>query len=380
MDLMDYLKMMVERDASDLFLTTGAPPTLKIQGDYLAVQDKLFTQGEVKEIAYKIMKEEKWREFERLHEMNLALSVSGVGRFRVNVFLQRDEVAVVIRAIKMKIPFPDELRMPDVLKSIVMKKSGLVLFVGATGTGKSTSLASLIQYRSKRLRGHIITVEDPIEFLHHHAKAMINQREIGVDTDSYANALVNAMRQAPDVILVGEVRDRSTMEHVMTFAETGHLCLTTLHAYNASQAIERLINFFPEDRHRQLLLDLSMNLAAIVSQRLVKMRDGDRCAAFEILLASPLICDLIKRGQIDTLREVMQKSETTGMQLFDTALFRLYEEGRITEEEALLNSDSPNNLRLRIKLSRGGGGNSGELSLKDEVAKSPMLRRPKNEA
>lgn len=375
MELIDYLKTMLKENASDLYLTTGAPPMIKVHGDHLPVNDIKFERGDVKKIAYAMMDEDKQRLFEKNWEMNMALSIEDVGRFRVNIFLQRNEVGIVIRAIQMDIPHPEDLSLPDILKEIVMKKSGLILFVGATGTGKSTSLASLIQYRNERATGHIITIEDPIEFLHQHIKSVVNQREIGVDTMSYSDALENAMRQAPDVILEGEVRDRKAMEYAMTFAETGHLCLTTLHAHNSSQAIDRIINFFPQERHKQLLLDLSLNLTAVVSQRLIKTEGGKkRMAAFEILLNTPLVADMIKRGEVESLREVMQKSESLGMQTFDTAIYNLYNEGKIDQEEALRNADSPNNLRIKINLAKGVVADGEGLSIQEEKEEFQLLR------
>lgn len=375
MDLIDYLKIMTEKDGSDLYLSTGARPIVKVHGDFITIDEREFVRGDIKHIACAIMDAEKQKAFERDWEMNLSLSVTDIGRYRVNIFIQRNEVSMVVRRIKQAIPDPENLGLPDILKTLIMKKNGLILFVGATGTGKSTSLASLIRYRSEKAKGHILTVEDPIEFLHQHAESIVNQREIGVDTSSYQHALENAMRQAPDVILVGEIRERTTMEYAMTFAETGHLCLSTLHAHNASQAIDRIINFFPQDHHQRLLLDLSLNLVAIISQRLVVTHDQQRIAAFEVLLATPLVTELIKRGQIDSIRETMNKSEIVGMQTFDTALFHLYKQNHITAEEALRNADSPNNLRLRINLATGISDQSLEkYSLQKEEDKPDVLR------
>jgi twitching motility protein PilU len=350
MDFMDLLKMIVDRDGSDLYLSTGAPPSMKIHGKLTAVSDHRYGQGEVKAVAYAIMDADQIREFESKPEMNLAISESNIGRFRVNIFKQRSEVAMVIRTIKTEIPHFTSLGLPDILAKLVMQKRGLILFVGGTGSGKSTSLASLVDYRNTHTAGHIITIEDPVEFVHQHKKSIVNQREVGLDTDSYEDALKNTLRQAPDVILIGEIRSRETMEHAIAFAETGHLCLSTLHANNANQALDRIINFFPEDRHKQLFLDLSLNMRGIISQRLIPTVDNKRAAAIEILLGTPRVCDLIKNGKVDEIKEVMTKSETQGMQTFDSALFKLYNEGEITLEEALSNADSRNNLRLRIQL------------------------------
>jgi twitching motility protein PilU len=294
-------------------------------------------------------------QFEEELEMNLAYSIPNVGRFRVNIFRQRNEVSIVARNIKMDIPRFEDLGLPEVLKDVIMAKRGLVLFVGATGSGKSTSLASLIDYRNTNSSGHIITVEDPVEFVHRHKKCIINQREVGVDTRNWHNALKNTLRQAPDVILIGEIRDRETMEHCLAFAETGHLAISTLHANNANQALDRIINFFPEERRPQLLMDLSSNIRAIVSQRLIPTVDGKRVAAVEVLLGTPTIAELILRGEFENIKEVMQKSENLGMQTFDGALYYLHKQGKINLEEGLRNADSANNLRLRVKLDEKDG-------------------------
>jgi twitching motility protein PilU len=287
--------------------------------------------------------------------MNLATSIPGFGRFRVNIFVQRNEVAIVARNIVADIPNWEDLGLPPILTDVVMRKRGLMLFVGATGSGKSTSLAALIDYRNSNSSGHIVTIEDPVEYVHSHKQSIINQREVGVDTRSWHNALKNTLRQAPDVILIGEIRDRETMEHAIAFAETGHLCISTLHANNANQALDRIINFFPEERRHQLLMDLSLNLQAIVSQRLIPTLEGKRCAAIEVLLGTPMVADLILRGEVDGIKEVMQKSENVGMKTFDTALFELFEAGMISEDDALRNADSPNNVRLKIKFAREEG-------------------------
>ncbi|VAW76968.1 Type IV pilus assembly ATPase component PilU [hydrothermal vent metagenome] len=353
MEFKDYLKIMVMKEASDLYLTTGAPPSAKVNGDIKPLENATIPAGVVKDIAYDMMDEDQIADFKKRPEMNLALSEPGIGRFRVNIFKQRNQVSMVIRHIKTEIPDMHALGLPPVLSKIIMSKRGLVLFVGATGSGKSTSLASLIDFRNTNSAGHIITIEDPIEFVHMHKKSIVNQREVGVDTESYEDALKNTLRQAPDVILIGEIRDRETMEHAIAFAETGHLCISTLHANNANQAMDRIINFFPEERHNQLLLDLSLNLRSFISQRLIPTVDGKRAGAFEIMIGTPLICDMVKRGDVSSIKEVMEKSENLGMITFDMALFRLYEQGKISEEEALKNADSANNLRLKISLADG---------------------------
>jgi len=353
MGFKDLLVMLIEKEGSDLFLTTGAPPNIKAHGKLMRVGDKDLPPGAVKQIAYQIMNEQQIADFEKNPEMNLAIQEKGVGRFRVNIFQQRGELGIVARHIKTEIPSADSLGLPQILKQLVMQKRGIILFVGGTGSGKSTSLASLIDHRNKNAGGHIITIEDPVEFIHRHQKSLVNQREIGMDTHSYEEALKNTLRQAPDVILIGEIRTRETMEHAMAFAETGHLCLSTLHANNANQALDRIINFFPEDRHKQLLLDLSLNLQGFISQRLIPTPDGKRCAAVEVLIGTPRVCDLIRQGKVDELKEVMEKSEQQGMKTFDAALFDLYKNGTISYEEALKNADSKNNLRLRIQLSEG---------------------------
>ncbi|MBK8131538.1 MAG: PilT/PilU family type 4a pilus ATPase [Gammaproteobacteria bacterium] len=350
MELQHYLKVIVEQDGSDLYFSTGAPPSMKVQGKLTPIATAPLAPGAVRALANALMDAEQKAEFERRPELNLAISESGIGRFRVNIFKQRGEVAMVIRTIKTEIPDYRSLGVPEILPKLVMQKRGLVLFVGGTGSGKSTSLASLIDFRNTNSAGHIITIEDPVEFVHRHKRSIVNQREVGIDTDSYEDALQNTLRQAPDVILIGEIRSRETMEHALAFAETGHLCLSTLHANNANQALDRIINFFPEDRHKQLFLDLSLNLRGIVSQRLIPTVDGKRAAAIEILLGTPRVCDLIKSGKVDEIKEVMEKSETQGMRTFDSALYQLYKDGKISLQEALQNADSVNNLRLKIQL------------------------------
>ena len=360
MEFKDLLKVMTAKEGSDLFMTTGAPPSMKAFGKLVPMTDKALPPGATRKIAYSIMDEEQIADFEKNLEMNLALVEEGVGRFRVNIFRQQNEIGIVARNIKTVIPQYQDLGLPDTLTNLVMNKNGLVLFVGGTGSGKSTSLASLIDYRNSNSDGHIITIEDPVEFVHTHKKSIINQREVGVDTNSYEEALKNTLRQAPDVILIGEIRSRETMEHAIAFAETGHLCLSTLHANNANQALDRIINFFPEDRHKQLFLDLSLNLRGFVSQRLIPSVDGKRVVAIEILLGTPRVQDLIKNGKIDEIKEVMEKSEQQGMRTFDSALYHLYREGKITLEEALRNADSKNNLRLKISLAESEVGSDDE--------------------
>jgi len=340
----------VEKDASDLYLSCGAPVSAKIDGTLQPLEDGVLTPEQVKDVAWSVMNDEQITEFGHKPEMNLAISEEGIGRFRVNIFRQRNSISMVIRNIKTDIPDWKLLGLPGVLTDVIMEKRGLVLFVGATGSGKSTSLASLIDYRNSNSAGHIITIEDPVEFVHSHKQSIVNQREVGVDTDSYEDALKNTLRQAPDVILIGEIRDQETMEHALAFAETGHLAISTLHANNANQALDRIINFFPEERRNQLLLDLSLNLRAFVSQRLIKTVDGKRAAAVEILLGTPLVQDMIRRGDVHEIKEVMQKSESLGMQTFDRALYKLVENGKISTDEALKNADSPNNLRLSLSL------------------------------
>ena len=355
----EWLQILSTEGGSDLYLSTGAPPCAKFEGELKPIASELMKPGEIKDIAYEIMDSTQQAEFEQELEMNLAISVSGYGRFRINIFMQRNEVGIVARNIVADIPSWQSLRLPTILPEVVMAKRGLVLFVGATGSGKSTSLAALIDYRNSNSSGHIVTIEDPVEYVHTHKKSIVNQREVGVDTRSWHNALKNTLRQAPDVILIGEIRDRETMEHAIAFAETGHLCISTLHANNANQALDRIINFFPEERRQQLLMDLSLNIKAFISQRLIPTVDGKRCAAIEVLLGTPMVADLILRGEIDGVKEVMQKSENIGMKTFDTALFELYQEGLISEEEAVRNSDSANNVRLKIKFAKESGGSSG---------------------
>jgi twitching motility protein PilU len=349
MDIRTLLLAMVERGASDLYLTVDSPPTVRVEGVNEPAGTDLLTPQITELLANSVMTERQRATFEEKLEMNLAIASDRLGRFRINVFKQRGAVGVVIRRIKMQIPTIDELNLPDVLKQIALSRRGLVLVTGATGSGKSTTLAAMLDYRNEQTSGHILTVEDPIEFVHKHKQCIVNQREVGFDTVSFADALKNTLRQAPDVILIGEVRDLETMEAAITFAETGHLCLATLHSNNANQAIERVMNFFPVTRHAEIFLQLSLNLRAIISQRLIPGLEGKRVAALEVLVDTPWARDLIKKGEADKLKEAMEKSTQEGGQTFDQALFALYAEGRVSEEQALANADSANNLRIRIK-------------------------------
>ena len=347
----DMLRMLKTRDGSDLYITAGAPPTMKIHGRFNSVTEQKLVPVHTQMLVRSIMNDKQAAEFEATNECNFAISLPGVSRFRVNAYVQRGSVSMVVRLISNHIPSFEDLNLPDVLREISMTKRGLVILVGGTGAGKSTTLASMIDMRNTLGSGHIISIEDPVEFIHQHKGCLVSQREVGTDTDSFAIALKNSLRQAPDVILIGEVRDQQTMEHAITFAETGHLCLATLHANNTNQALDRIINFFPEDRRHQLLLDLSLNLRALVSQRLIRTRDGEgRRAAIEVLLNSPLMSDLILKGEVHEMKELMKKSNEGGMKTFDQALFDLVEENAISLEEALRNADSVNDLRLRIKL------------------------------
>ena len=347
----DLLRTLIARKGSDLFLTAGFPPAMKIDSKMTPVSQQALTQQHTAMLVRSIMNDKQAAEFEAAKECNFAIHPAGIGRFRVNCFVQQGYVGAVLRVITTTIPNFEELKLPPVLKDVAMTKRGLVLFVGGTGSGKSTSLAAMIGYRNENSHGHIITIEDPVEFVHPHKNCMITQREVGVDTDSWEAALKNTLRQAPDVILIGEIRDREVMEHAIAFAETGHLCLGTLHANNSNQAMDRIINFFPEERRQQLLMDLSLNLKAVISQRLIPLREGKgRAAAVEIMLNSPLISDLIFKGEVHEIKEIMKKSRELGMQTFDQSLFDLYEAGRISYEDALRFADSTNEVRLAIKL------------------------------
>ncbi len=352
MDFTQLLKVMVERDASDLFITAGAQPSIKVDGTLKPLTKDPLTARQARSLTYSTMNDMQQSEFEANHECNYAISAPGIGRFRVSAFFQRNSPGMVLRRIKGEIPSLDELKLPKVIKDLAMTKRGLILFVGGTSTGKSTSLASMIDYRNENSRGHIICIEDPIEFIHNHKKCIITQREVGIDTDSFENALKNTLRQAPDVILMGEIRSRDTMGYGLQFAETGHLCLATLHANNANQALDRIISFFEPEHHSQLWMDLSLNLKAIVAQQLLPTRDGKgRVAAIEVLINPPLASDLIRKGNVHELKELMKKSTNMGMQTFDQALYKLFEEGKVTYEDALNHADSANDLRLMIKLS-----------------------------
>ena len=347
----ELLRVMISKKASDLFITAGFPPAFKLDGKVVPVSNQTLTPTHTADLARSIMNDRQAAEFEATRECNFAISPPGIGRFRVNAFMQQGRVGLVLRVITSTIPKFEDLGLPAVLKDVAMTKRGLVIFVGATGSGKSTSLAALIGYRNENSYGHIITVEDPVEFVHEHKNCIVTHREVGVDTESWHTALKNTLRQAPDVILIGEVRDRETMDYAIAFAETGHLAMCTLHANNANQALDRIINFFPEERRPQLLMDLSLNLKGIVSQRLIPRREGKgRVAAVEVLLNSPLVTDLVFKGDVHEIKEVMKKSREMGMQTFDQALFDLYEAGAISYEDGLRNADSVNDLRLQIKL------------------------------
>jgi twitching motility protein PilU len=353
MDMTPYLKLMAEKNASDLFFCTGTEPHIKIQGVIRPVGQQKLSPGDVQEMAESLMNEDQAKEFEEIMEMNFAVPLKGVGRFRVNIFKQRGQASIVIRYIQTKIPDFQEMNLPPILGDIIMEKRGLVLVVGATGSGKSTSLAAMIGHRNRNSGSHILTIEDPLEFIHNHERSIVQQREVGIDTLSYENALKNALREAPDVILIGEIRDMATMKHAISYAETGHLCLATLHSNNANQTMDRILNFFPEVAHRQLLMDLSLNLRAIVSQRLLPNIHGDRVPAVEVMLNSPFVSELIMKGDIGGIKDAMKESNEDGMVTFDQALLLLYNEGKISLEEAMRNADSKNDLSLEVRM--GGG-------------------------
>jgi twitching motility protein PilU len=347
----DLLRLMASRGGSDLFLTADFPPAIKVDGRITKVSPQPLTGQHTMALARALMNDRQSAEFERTKECNFAISPQGVGRFRCNAFVQQGHVGLVLRTIPQTLPTLDGLNLPPILKEVAMTKRGLAIFVGATGSGKSTSLAAMVDHRNQHSQGHIITIEDPVEFVHPHKNCIVTQREVGLDTDGWEIALKNTLRQAPDVILMGEIRDRETMEHAVAFAETGHLCMATLHANSANQALDRIINFFPEERRQQLLMDLSLNLKALVSQRLLPKQEGKgRVAAVEILLNTPLVSDMIFKGEVGELKELMKRSRELGMQTFDQALFDLYESGAVTYEDALRNADSVNDLRLQIKL------------------------------
>lgn len=358
-DFTSFLKLMAHKKASDLFITAGVPPSMKVHGKLSPITQSPLTPQQSRDLVLNVMTPQQREEFEKSHECNFAIGVSGVGRFRVSCFYQRNQVGMVLRRIETRIPTVEELNLPPVIKTLAMTKRGIILFVGATGTGKSTSLAAMIGYRNMNSSGHIITIEDPIEFVHKHEGCIITQREIGIDTDTWEAALRNTLRQAPDVIMIGEVRTREGMDHAIAFAETGHLVLCTLHANNANQAMDRMINFFPEERKNQLLMDLSLNLKGVVAQQLVPTPDGkSRRVAMEILLGTPLMSDYIREGEIHKLKDLMKESTELGMQTFDQALFTLYQEGEISYEDALRFADSQNEVRLKIKLAQGGDARS----------------------
>lgn len=361
MEFNDLLKIMVQKGGSDLFITTGIPPSMKVDGAVRPLTRNALTPEMTRGIVLGVMSQLQRSQFAETRECNFAISAEGIGRFRVSAFQQRNQVGMVVRRIEVNIPDMDDLNLPPVLKELAMAKRGLVLFVGATGTGKSTSLASMIGYRNKNSHGHIISIEDPIEFLHRHQGCIVTQREVGIDTDSFEVALKNTLRQAPDVILIGEIRSREVMDHALAFAETGHLVLATLHANNANQALDRIIHFFPADRHDQAWMDLSLNLKGIVAQQLVPKADGSgRNAAIEVMLNTPLVADHIRKGAPHMIKQVMSKSRELGMQTFDQALYDLYAAEEISYEDALSHADAPNDLRLMIKL--GSGNNTASLS------------------
>jgi twitching motility protein PilU len=359
MDLTPFLRLMAERRASDCFFSVGAPASIKIEGDTHYIDAQPLTSEDVRSMAYSVLSDRQQREYEATLEMNLAFDAAGIGRFRVNVYRQRGQPAMAVRYITADIPSIEALNLPRKLEELVMLPRGLVLVVGSTGSGKSTTLAAMIDWRNMHKSGHVLTIEEPIEFVHRHKASIVDQREIGIDTLSYENALKNAMREAPDVILIGEIRDRETMKHAIAYAETGHLCLSTLHANNANQTLDRIINFFPENARHQLLLDLSLNLQAVVSMRLVQGLDGRRVPAVELLLRTPYVADLIERGEVDKLKDAMRQGLDIGMQTFDEALYRLYVDGRISVTEALANADSRNDLALRIRLAGGAVADTG---------------------
>ncbi|MBA6419074.1 PilT/PilU family type 4a pilus ATPase [Pseudomonas neustonica] len=380
MEFEKLLRLMVDKGASDLFITAGVAPSMKVNGKILPVTKTPLSPEQTRETVLGVMTESQRREFAEKRECNFAISARGIGRFRVSAFYQRNLVGMVLRRIEINIPTMEDLRLPEVLKQLAMTKRGLVMFVGATGTGKSTSLASMIGYRNKNSSGHIISIEDPIEFIHQHQNCIVTQREVGIDTDSFEIALKNTLRQAPDVILIGEVRSKETMEHAVAFAETGHLCLATLHANNANQALDRIIHFFPTELHQQVWMDLSLNLKAIVAQQLIPTPDGKgRRAAIEVLLNTPLAADLIRKGEVHELKPLMARSTEAGMQTFDQALYKLYSQGEITYEDALLHADSANDLRLMIKLGSETDGkhlmgdDSGGFALEDEDENAPHM-------
>lgn len=379
MEIEQLLKLMVEKGGSDLFISAGVPPSMKVNGKMIPVTKTPLTPEKTREIVFGVMSEPQRKEFAEDKEMNFAISSRGIGRFRVSAFYQRNLVGMVLRRIETQIPTCEALKLPKVISQLAMTKRGIVIFVGATGTGKSTSLAAMIGHRNRNSHGHIICIEDPIEFIHQHASCIVTQREVGLDTDSYETALKNTLRQAPDVIMIGEIRTRDTMEHAVAFAETGHLVLATLHANNANQALDRIIHFFPADRQAQTWMDLSLNLRGIVAQQLIKTKDGKgRAAVIEVLLNTPLVADMVRKGEVHTLKELMSKSRELGMQTFDQALFDLFTEGQISYEDALLHADSPNDLRLMIKLANEDTslmGSTAGLSLQEDDEGNSFKKR-----
>ncbi|RZU47721.1 twitching motility protein PilU [Fluviicoccus keumensis] len=374
MDFDDLLKLMVEKGGSDMFISAGIPPSIKLNGKMVPITKNPLTPDVAREVVLSIMSEDQRLEFQRTKECNFAISARGIGRFRVSAYYQRNMASMVLRRIETNIPKVDDLKLPEIIKELAMTKRGIIMFVGATGTGKSTSLAAMIGHRNTNSRGHIITIEDPIEFLHQHQGCVVSQREVGLDTESFEVALKNTLRQAPDVILIGEIRTREVMDFAIAFAETGHLVLATLHANNANQALDRIIHFFPADRHEQLFMDLSLNLRGIVAQQLVPTPDGKaRRACIEVLLNTPLASDYIRKGEVHNLKELMKKSRELGMQTFDQALFDLYTAGEITYEDALKHADAPNDLRLMIKL-----GNTNDSRYLDQATRGLSLQNSDN--
>jgi twitching motility protein PilU len=363
-DLTAFMQLMARKKASDCFFSAGAPPSIKIEGVTRHLGDTKLTPEDVRAMAYSVMNDKQQKEYESTLEMNLAIGLPDSGRFRVNVYRQRDTVAIAVRYITSDIPRLETLGLPSILQELIMLPRGLILVVGSTGSGKSTTLAAMIDHRNRNRTGHILTIEDPIEFLHHHDKSNVDQREVGLDTLSYDNALKNAMREAPDVILIGEIRDRETMKHAITYAETGHLCLSTLHANNANQTLDRIINFFPDAARHQVLIDLSLNLQAVIAMRLIKGADGKRAPAVELMLRTPYIADLIEKGEIDRLKDAMKEGVNSGMQTFDESLFRLFSAGTISLADALENADSRTDLALRVRLEHASLAQDG-MSLEE---------------
>ncbi|WP_417531628.1 PilT/PilU family type 4a pilus ATPase [Marinobacter lipolyticus] len=366
MELATYLNIMAQKGASDLYLTTGAPIMMRVEGHTAPITDSPLTEGAVKKLAYSIMNDKQKAEFENTLELDIAIGVNDLGRFRVNALWQRGEVSLVIRHLETNIPSIQTLGLPPRLERLMMEPRGLILVVGSTGSGKSTTLASMIDFRNSHRTGHILTIEDPIEYTHSHKLSVVNQREVGVDTLSYTEALRRAMREAPDVIMIGEIRDRETMKQALTYAETGHLCLSTLHASNVDQAMRRIVNFFPEHAHKELFMDLSLHLKAVVAQRLLRGKDGKRSPAVELMLSSPYIRDLINKGEIDGIRDIMEKSNELGMKTFDQSILELYHQGVISQEEALGNADSRHNLEVKLRLESGGQSSTSGLSINRE--------------